>query len=113
VVPKTVEMNLFVRVKEHLIRLYEPARSLQVVPIRLLQRSFGRGSFDTERFGHPRPAPIVSSSHIVPTSWTRLGKDWFDVKEGEASIFRPENGGYRLVAKVQMDEWARIAYAVK
>ena len=33
-----------------------------------------------------------------------LGKDWFDVKEAEASIFRPENGAYKLVAKVQMDE---------
>jgi len=42
-----------------------------------------------------------------------LGKDWFDVKDGEASIFRPENGAYKLVAKVQMDEWARIAAAAK
>jgi broad specificity phosphatase PhoE len=42
-----------------------------------------------------------------------LGKDWFDVKEGEASIFRPGNGAYKLVARVQMDEWARIASAVK
>jgi broad specificity phosphatase PhoE len=40
-----------------------------------------------------------------------LGKDWFDVKEGEASIFRPENGSYKLVARVQMDEWPRIATA--
>jgi broad specificity phosphatase PhoE len=40
-----------------------------------------------------------------------LGKDWFDVKEGEASIFHPENGSYRLVARVQMDEWSRIAAA--
>jgi broad specificity phosphatase PhoE len=40
-----------------------------------------------------------------------LGKDWFDVKEGEASIFRPENGSYKLVARVQMDEWPRLAAA--
>src|SRR5215472_11449630 len=26
-----------------------------------------------------------------------LGKDWFDVKEGEASIFKPEDSKYRLV----------------
>jgi broad specificity phosphatase PhoE len=38
-----------------------------------------------------------------------LGKDWFEVKEGEASVFRPENGSYKLVARVQMDEWSRIA----
>jgi len=42
-----------------------------------------------------------------------LGKDWFDVKEGEASLFRPENGSYELVARVQMDEWPRIAAAAK
>jgi hypothetical protein len=39
------------------------------------------------------------------------GKDLFDVKEGEASIFRPENGNYHLVARVQMDEWPRLAAA--
>jgi broad specificity phosphatase PhoE len=42
-----------------------------------------------------------------------LGKDWFDVKEGEASIFRPENGRYTLVARVQMGDWSRIAAAAK
>jgi len=40
-----------------------------------------------------------------------LGKDWFDVKEGEASIFRPQNGSYQLIARVQMDEWPRLAAA--
>jgi len=40
-----------------------------------------------------------------------LGKDWFDVKEGEASIFRPANGNYTLIARVQMDDWPRIASA--
>ena len=38
-----------------------------------------------------------------------LGKDWQDVKQGEASIFRPENGSYKLVARVQIAEWPRIA----
>jgi len=39
-----------------------------------------------------------------------LGKDWFDVKEGEASIFKPEAGGkYRLVARVQMEDWPKLA----
>ena len=40
-----------------------------------------------------------------------LGKDWQDVKQGEASIFRPENGTYKLVARVRIDEWPRIAKA--
>lgn len=42
-----------------------------------------------------------------------LGKDWFDVKEGEASIFRPEDGSYKLIARVQMEEWPHIAAAAK
>ena len=40
-----------------------------------------------------------------------LGKEWFDVKEGEASIFKPEGGRYRLVARVQMEEWPRLTPA--
>jgi phosphohistidine phosphatase SixA len=44
-----------------------------------------------------------------PNIIAALGKDWFDVKEGETSIFRPADGGYKLVARVQMDEWPRIA----
>jgi phosphohistidine phosphatase SixA len=46
-----------------------------------------------------------------PNIVAALGKDWFDTKEGEASIFRPADGSYKLVARVQMDEWARIAAA--
>jgi broad specificity phosphatase PhoE len=42
-----------------------------------------------------------------------LGKDWFDVKEGEASIFKPEGGKYGLVARVQMEDWPKIAAAVQ
>jgi len=41
-----------------------------------------------------------------------LGKDWFDVKEGEASIFEPKDGKYRLVARVQMEDWSKLV-AVK
>jgi phosphohistidine phosphatase SixA len=37
-----------------------------------------------------------------------LGKDWFDVKEGEASIFKPEVGKYQLVARVQMEDWPKL-----
>lgn len=37
------------------------------------------------------------------------GKEWFDVKEGEASIFRVDNGAYSLVARVQIGDWPRLA----
>ncbi len=42
-----------------------------------------------------------------------FGKEWFDVKEGEASVFRVEKGSYSLIARVQIDEWARIAQSLK
>lgn len=42
-----------------------------------------------------------------------LGKDWFDVKEGEASIFRPEGGKYRLIARLQMEDWPKLASSSK
>ena len=42
-----------------------------------------------------------------------LGKDWFDVKEGEASIFKPLGVAYQLVARVQMEDWPKLAIAVK
>ena len=55
--------------------------------------------------GHGNTVLITHQPNIVAA----LGKDWFDVKEGEASIFRPVDGSYKLVARVQMDEWPRIA----
>jgi len=61
------------------------------------------------------PAPgtnILLVTH-KPNIVDALGKDWFDVKEGEASIFRPENGHYVLFARVQMADWSRIAEAAK
>ena len=58
-------------------------------------------------------APKAGTDTIIithkPNIVDALGKDWFDVKEGEASIFRPENGSYHLIARVQMDEWPRLA----
>ena len=36
-----------------------------------------------------------------------FGKDWFEVKEGEASIFKPDGRGtYALIARVQIGQWA-------
>jgi phosphohistidine phosphatase SixA len=61
------------------------------------------------------PKPGTNTIFIThkPNIIDALGKDWFDVKEGEASIFRPENGSYKLLARVQMDEWTRIAMATR
>ena len=47
--------------------------------------------------------------HIVthkPNILDLFGKDWFEVKEGEASIFKPDGaGGYTLIARVPIDQW--------
>jgi broad specificity phosphatase PhoE len=61
------------------------------------------------------PSPGTNTVLIThkPNIIDALGKDWFEVKEGEASVFRPENGRYTLVARVQMADWSRIATAVK
>ena len=59
------------------------------------------------------PAPGTNTLLVThkPNIVDALGKDWFDVKEGEASIFRPDNGHYTLSARVQMADWSRIAAA--
>jgi len=62
-------------------------------------------------------APATGKNVILithkPNIVDALGKDWFDVREGEASIFKPEGGKYRLIARVQMDDWPKIAAAVQ
>ena len=59
----------------------------------------------------PKPGTNTVLITHKPNILDALGKDWFDVKEGEASIFRPENGRYVLVARLQMADWPRIAAA--
>jgi broad specificity phosphatase PhoE len=62
-------------------------------------------------------APATGKNVILithkPNIVDALGKDWFDVREGEASIFKPEGGKCRLIARVQMDDWPKIAAAVQ
>ena len=61
----------------------------------------------------PKPGTNTLLVTHKPNILDALGKDWFDVKEGEASVFRPDNGKYILVARVQMADWTRIATAAK
>ena len=46
-----------------------------------------------------------------PNIMDALGKDWFDAREGEASIFLPDPGGSMLVARVKIEEWPGLAAA--
>jgi len=60
--------------------------------------------------------PPAGSNVIVvthrPNILDAFGKDWFDMREGEASIFAPDGtGGYKLIARVQADEWNKLAQA--
>jgi broad specificity phosphatase PhoE len=61
------------------------------------------------------PTPGTNTILIThkPNIIDALGKDWVDVKEGEASIFRPENGSYKLVARVEMGDWPLLVAAGK
>jgi broad specificity phosphatase PhoE len=61
----------------------------------------------------PKPGTNTVLISHKPNIVDALGKDWFDVKEGEASLFRPDNGRYVLVARVQMADWPRIAAATR
>ena len=41
-----------------------------------------------------------------PNILDALGKDWFEVGEGEASMFKPEGGGkYSLIGRMQIGQW--------
>ena len=61
----------------------------------------------------PKPGTNTVLITHKPNILDALGKDWFDVKEGEASIFRPETGKYVLVARLQMADWPHVAAAAK
>jgi phosphohistidine phosphatase SixA len=59
-------------------------------------------------------APPAGTNVIVvthkPNIMDAFGKDWFDVREGEASVFKPDgSGGYKLVVRVQAADWAKLA----
>jgi phosphohistidine phosphatase SixA len=61
------------------------------------------------------PPPPGTNGVIVshkPNIMDAFGKDWFDVREGEASVFRPDGaGGFTLVARVQAADWSKLAAA--
>jgi broad specificity phosphatase PhoE len=56
-------------------------------------------------------APDPGTNTLVvthkPNILDAFGKDWFEIKEGEASIFKPAGGGkYAPISRVQIDQWA-------
>ena len=60
----------------------------------------------------PPPGTNVIVVTHRPNILDAFGKDWFEVKEGEASIFKPDGaGGYKLVVRLQADDWSKLAQA--
>jgi phosphohistidine phosphatase SixA len=61
--------------------------------------------------------PTAATNTVVvshkPNIIDAFGKDWFEVKEGEASIFKPDGTGYKLIARMQMGDWQKLAAAGK
>ena len=56
----------------------------------------------------PAGTNVVLVSH-KPNIMDAFGKDWFDVSEGEASVFKPDGNGFRAVVRVKAADWARLA----
>jgi broad specificity phosphatase PhoE len=59
-------------------------------------------------------APGTGSNTVIVTHAPNIidafGKDWLDVKEGEASIFKPDgHGGVQLIARIRSEQWAVLA----
>ena len=59
----------------------------------------------------PAGTNTVIVSH-KPNIMDAFGKDWFDIREGEASVFEPDGrGGYRLIARIPAGDWSKLAQA--
>ncbi len=59
----------------------------------------------------PAGTNVVAVTH-KPNILDAFGKDWFEVREGEASLFKPDGvGGSKLVMRVQADDWMKLAQA--
>ena len=60
----------------------------------------------------PKPGTNTVLITHRPNILDALGKDWFDVKEGETSIFSPDEGNFILVARLEMEDWPRLITAI-
>ena len=61
------------------------------------------------------PAPGTNTVFVShkPNIMDAFGKDWFDVSEGETSVFKPNgNGGYTFVTRIKAADWAKFAQSV-
>ena len=58
-------------------------------------------------------APDPGTNTLIVTHKSNIldafGKDWFEIKEGEASIFKPEGNAFALVSRIQIGQWTTAA----
>ena len=55
----------------------------------------------------PEPGTNTLIGTHKPNILDAFGRDWFEIKEGEASIFKPAgDGAFTLVGRVQINQWA-------
>jgi len=59
------------------------------------------------------PPPAGKNTLVVthkPNILDAFGRDWFEVKEGEATVFKPDGAGHAApVARVQAADWVKAA----
>jgi len=61
----------------------------------------------------PAGGNLVIVSH-KPNLMDAFGKDWFDVREGEASVFKPDGaGGSKLIVRIGAGEWSKLAETMR
>jgi phosphohistidine phosphatase SixA len=61
----------------------------------------------------PAGTNVIIVTH-KPNIVEALGKDWLEVHDGEASIFKPDGkGGFKPVARVLAADWTKLVPAVK
>ncbi len=57
----------------------------------------------------PADNNLVIVTH-KPNIVDAFGGEWLDVRESEASVFEPDgNGGFKLIVRVQANEWRKLA----
>jgi hypothetical protein len=58
----------------------------------------------------PPPGTNVIVVTHKPNILDAFGKNWFDVREGGASVFKPDgNGGYKPIVRIQASAWSELA----
>ena len=56
----------------------------------------------------PAGTNVIVVTH-KPNILDAFGKDWFDVREGEASVFKPNGNGYKAIVRIQAGDWSELA----